>query len=69
MSKSGLGRGKKRTKKARAGKWIFFAVITTLNLIISVLMRISDRKNAIAAIKKDENLSLLYTGEKTTKIL
>ncbi len=70
MSKTkGKGAGRKRNKKVKLGRWIFFAVLTFLNLIISIVMRISVRKNAVSAIQKDDRLSLLYTGEKTTKTL
>ncbi len=65
----GRGAGRKRSKKVKLGQWIFFAVLTFLNLIISIMMRIYDRKNAVSAIRKDDRLSLLYTGEKTTKTL
>ena len=65
----GKGAGRKRSKKVKLGRWIFFAVLTFLNLIISIMMRIYDRKNAVSAIEKDDRLSLLYTGEKTTKTL
>ena len=66
MSKKATGRGRKNVK---LGRWIFFGILTLLNVILSVLMRIADRKNAVAAIQQDEKLSLLYTGEKTTKTL
>ena len=56
-------------QKIKLHSWIFWAILTTLNLIISIVMRISDRKDAISAIQKDEQLSLLYTGEKSTKTL
>ena len=69
MSKKNVGRGRGRAKKRRVGRWIFWSVLTALNLILSVLMRIADRKNAIAAIQKDEELAVLYTGKKTTKTL
>lgn len=55
------------SKKKRLGGWILVTVLTTLNLLISIMLRISDRKMAIQAIQQDEKLSLLYTGEKTTK--
>ncbi|MBQ2668196.1 MAG: hypothetical protein IJF56_06180 [Clostridia bacterium] len=67
--KKGAGRKNSFMKKIKLHSWIFWAVLTTLNLIISVIMRVSDRKDAITAIQKDEKLSLLYTGEKTTKNL
>ena len=69
MSKKTGGDGRRRVKKAKAGKWIFWSVLTALNLLVSIFVRIADRKNAIAAIQKDEEISLLYTGKKTTKIL
>ena len=70
MSKpQGRGAGRKRRKKAKIGRWIFWAVLTSLNLIVSIMMRIADRKNAVSAIQKDDRLSLLYTAEKTTKTL
>ncbi|MBP3704579.1 MAG: hypothetical protein J6I98_03500 [Clostridia bacterium] len=56
-------------KKKRLGGWIFWAVLTALNLVLSLAMRIADRKMAVAAIQQDEKFSLLYTGEKTTKTL
>ena len=65
----GKGRKKSLMKKIKLHSWIFWAVLTTLNLIISVVMRISDRKDTLTAIQKDEQLTLLYTGEKTTKTL
>lgn len=67
MSKrKGTGRAG-NSKKKRLGGWILVTVLTTLNLLISIMLRISDRKMAIQAIQQDEKLSLLYTGEKTTK--
>lgn len=68
MSKKAAGRSRGR-KNVKLGRWIFFGILTLLNVILSVLMRIADRKNAVAAIQQDEKLSLLYTGEKTTKTL
>ena len=68
MSKKAAGRGRGR-KNVKLGRWIFFGILTLFNVILSVLMRIADRKNAVAAIQQDEKLSLLYTGEKTTKTL
>ena len=38
-----------------------------LNTLISVLMRVSDRKLALAAIRKDDQLSLLYFDGKRTE--
>lgn len=67
--KKATGAGRKRKKKVKLASWIFWAVLTALNLIISILMRVADRKNAVAAIRQDDRLSLLYTGEKTTKTL
>lgn len=67
MSKGkGVGRAGSGKKK-RLGGWILVMVLTTLNLLISIMLRISDRKMAMQAIQQDEKLSLLYTGEKTTK--
>ena len=65
----GRGVGRKRKKKAKIGRWIFWAVLTTLNLILSFMMRVADRKNAVSAIQQDDKLSLLYRAEKTTKTL
>lgn len=63
------GAGRKRGRKAKTGQWIFFSILTLLNLIVSIAIRVSDRKNVVSAIKEDDRLSLLYTGEKTTKTL
>ena len=63
------GAGRKRAKKAKLLKWIFLSILTLLNILLSVLMRIADRKNAVAAIQHDEEISLLYTAKKTTKTL
>ncbi|MGN0479712.1 MAG: hypothetical protein ACI4GO_09795 [Hominenteromicrobium sp.] len=65
MSK-GKGRADARKKK-KLGGWILLSVLTTLNLLLSLLLRISDRKRVLQAVQEDERLSLLYTGEKTTK--
>ena len=64
--KKGVGRKKKKTG---AAGWIFWAVLTTLNLLISIALRISDRKKVIAAVQQDERFSVLYSGEKSTKTL
>lgn len=55
-------------KKAHVGQWIFLALITTVNLILSILLRIADRKAALQAIQNDDKVSVLYFGEKETKI-
>lgn len=62
------GRGRADThKKKKLGGWILLSVLTTLNLLLSVLLRISDRRRVLQVIEKDGQLSVLYTGEKTTK--
>lgn len=66
MNKRGAGRADARKKK-RLGGWILVTVLTTLNLLLSFLLRVSDRKRVLEAVRQDERLSLLYTGEKTTK--
>ena len=40
---------------------------TALNLLVSLALRASDRKQALQAIRNEEKLTLLYTGEKTTE--
>jgi len=34
---------------------------------VSLALRASDRKQALQAIRNEEKLTLLYTGEKTTE--
>ena len=71
MSKKAVkyGVGRKRHKKAKTGRWIFLSILTLLNVFLSIMMRIADRKNAVAAVQQDEKISLLYTAEKSTKNL
>ena len=68
VKKQKKGAGRKKKKSGAAG-WIFWAVLTTLNLIITVVMRISDRKQVLTVVQQDERFSVLYSGEKTTKTL
>lgn len=60
---------KRRAHREKRGKklWALTAVCALLNTLISVLMRISDRKLALAAIRKDDQLSLLYFDGKRTE--
>lgn len=73
-NKNGRGRAPQRPqpKKRKAGKkgaflWAVTAVATLISAVISIVTRISDRKLALAAVREDEQLSLLYFGEKKTE--
>lgn len=61
-----IGRGRPPRKRSNAGL-VFASVLTLINLILSFLLRISDRKRVLTAISNDDKVSLLYFGEKTTK--
>ncbi len=61
-----------RGRRARNGDdrhLLLFGIITFLNLLLSIAIRVSDRKLAISAIQNDDELSVLYKGKKTTKTL
>lgn len=60
-----MGRG--RPPRRSSAGLVFAAVLTLINLILSLLLRISDRKRVLTAIANDDRVSLLYFGEKTTK--
>lgn len=66
MNKRGVRRAAAKKNK-RLGRWIFAMILTLLNVILSILMRISDRKQTLQAIRESDKLTVLYTGEKTTK--
>lgn len=58
----------KPPKKGKRGKklWALTAVCALINTLFSLILRISDRKLAMAAIRDDKKLSVLYFGEKHT---
>ena len=65
-----MNKGRERAdarKKKKLGGWILLSVLTLINLLLSVLMRISDRKETLRAIERDGRFSVLFDGEKTTK--
>ena len=64
MRKDGRGRAAALRKKRRNRE---FLIASILNLLVSLALRASDRKQALQAIRNEEKLTLLYTGEKTTE--
>ena len=67
MRKDGRGRAAAWRKKRRNRAFLIASILTALNLLVSLALRASDRKQALQAIRNEEKLTLLYTGEKTTE--
>lgn len=67
MRKDGRGRAAAARKKCRNREFLIASILTALNLLVSLALRASDRKQALQAIRDEERLTLLYTAEKTTK--
>lgn len=67
MRKDGRGRAAAARKKRRNREFLIASILTALNLLVSLALRASDRKQALQAIRDEERLTLLYTAEKTTK--
>ena len=67
MRKDGRGRAAALRKKRRNLEFLIASILTALNLLVSLALRASDRKQALQAIRNEEKLTLLYTGEKTTE--
>lgn len=67
MRKDGRGRAAVARKKRRNREFLIASILTALNLLVSLALRASDRKQALQAIRDEEKLTLLYTAEKTTK--
>lgn len=67
MRKDGRGRVAALRKKRRNREFLIASILTALNLLVSLALRASDRKQALQAIRNEEKLTLLYTGEKTTE--
>lgn len=60
------GAGRIPRKRSHAGL-VFAALLMFVNLLLSLFLRVSDRRQVLHAIENDEKASLLYFGEKTTK--
>ncbi len=67
MRKGGHGRETDRRKQRRNREFLVASVLTMLNLFLSILLRISDRKRVLEAIRAEDKVKLLYMEEKTTK--
>lgn len=67
MRKDGRERAAAVRKKRRNREFLIASILTALNLLVSLALRASDRKQALQAIRDEEKLTLLYTGEKTTE--
>lgn len=67
MRKMGRGRDADRRRKRRNREFLVASVLTTLNLLLSIALRISDRKRVLQAIEQEDNVKLLYAQEKTTQ--
>ena len=67
MRKMGWGRDADRRRKRRNREFLVASVLTTLNLLLSIVLRISDRKRVLQAIEQEDNVKLLYAQEKTTQ--
>ena len=67
MRKDGRRRAAALRKKRRNREFLIASILTALNLLVSLALRASDRKQALQAIRNEEKLTLLYTGEKTTE--
>lgn len=68
MRKGGRGREAAEVRKKRRNReFLVASILTALNLLLSIALRISDRKRTLQAIRELDKLTVLYTGEKTTK--
>ena len=67
MRKDGRGRAAALRKKRRNREFLIASILTALNLLVSLALRASDRKQALQAIRNEEKLTLLYTGEKNDR--
>ena len=68
MRKGGRGRQAAEVRKKRRNReFLVASILTALNLLLSIALRVSDRKRTLQAIRESDKLTVLYTGEKTTK--
>ncbi len=58
---------KKNKKKTGNGTKIVICVFTLINVILSIIVRIYDRKEIIRAVKEDDKIKTIVYKEKTTK--
>ena len=58
---------KKQKKKSGTAAKIVICVFTLINVILSIIVRIYDRKEIIKAISDDDKVKAIIVKEKTTK--
>ena len=58
---------KKQKKKSSTAAKIVICVFTLINVILSIIVRIYDRKEIIKAISDDDKVKAIIVKEKTTK--
>lgn len=66
MSRALRGGGRKRRKKPIWGK-VLFAFLTFLNILLAVVLKVTDRQQVLKAVKDEEEVRLLLCTEKQTK--
>lgn len=59
----------KKTKKKSYKVKLFLAVFTTINLLLTLFMRIYDRKETIKVIEQDDKIKTLLVSKEVTKNL
>lgn len=66
MKKPEAGRGK---KKSGNGVKLAICILTLINFILGILLKIHDRKEIIRAVEGDDQVKTLLITEKTTREL
>lgn len=66
-----MKRGTGRQRKRKEATWakLLLAVVALLQVVCAILLRVLDRKATMKAVKQDAQVKLLYSAEKTTKML
>lgn len=60
-------RGRHRSKPLW-GK-VLFAVVTFLNILLTIILKVMDRQQVVKAVKEKEDVQLLLRTEKSTSVL
>lgn len=59
--------GKPPKRKSGTGEKIFLAVVTFLNLLLSLILAVVRRQEIIHAVQENEDVKVLLTSKRETK--
>lgn len=67
MMKRGFSRGGRASRKNHTGGKSFLAVVTFLNLLLSLILALLNRREVIRAVRDNDEVRVLFTAKDKTK--